>query len=340
VRSTTRRRAKLSASTGAAIALALVLAGCGNVTTSSSSPEDKAAKFPDGPVTLVVGQSPGGSTDLIARAVADNASDALGAAIPVVNKPGANGALATKEVANAKPDGQTLILLNASLITITPLAVSADEAVTLDDVDVITGISQDDYVLVANADSKIKNFNDLKNAKKRLNYGTTGVGTGSQLSQALLFKSAGIDGTDVPFDGGSPTLTALLGNQVDVASIQLGEAMPQIKAGKITPIVVFSEERNKYMPDTPTAIESGVDVAVSQYRAIAAPKGTPAPVLEKLRSAFKKAFATDAYKQFNEKGLYTPTEVDGTEIKTNWTNYAKKYKELTEKFGISLGGGK
>lgn len=93
-------------------------------------------------MTLTIGQDPGGSTDRIGRALAENAADPLGVAIPVVNKPGANGALATKEVAAMEPDGQNLILLNASLITITPLAVSEEEAVSLDDVEVITGISR------------------------------------------------------------------------------------------------------------------------------------------------------------------------------------------------------
>jgi tripartite-type tricarboxylate transporter receptor subunit TctC len=327
-----------SAMAGAAVAVAMTLTACGgNVGTSGAAGE--GSEFPAGPVTLTIGQDPGGSTDLIGRAVAENASDALGAPIPVVNKPGANGALATKEVAAAEPDGQNLILLNASLIAITPLAVPAEEAVTLDEFEIVTGISQDDYVLVANTDSGLKTMDDLTGAGKQFNFATTGVGTGSQLAQALLFKQAGIEGTDVPFDGGSPAMTALLGNQVDLATIQLGEAMPQIEAGKLTPIVTFSEERNQYLPDTPTAIEAGYDVPVSQYRAIAAPKGTPEPVLEELRAAFTAAFESEAYQTFNEENLFTPKEIDGAELAENWAGYAEKYKQLTEEHGIDLGGG-
>lgn len=323
---------------GTGLVLAASMTACGNVTTSGTPAEDSS--FPSGPVTLTIGQAPGGSTDLIGRALAENAKDALGVAIPVVNKPGANGTLATKEVAAMKPDGQNLILLNASLITITSLTVPADQAVTLDDLDVITGISQDDYVLVANPSSGYKTIDDLKSANKRLNFGTTGVGTGSQLAQALLFKQADINGTDIPFDGGSPALTALLGNQVDVTTVQLGEAMPQIKAGKAIPIVVFSEERNKFLPETPTAVEAGYDVAVSQYRAVAAPKGLSSSVLKKLQSAFSKAFASEAYKKFNVQNMLTPKEISPKEVATTWAGYAAKYKTLTEKYGISLGGGK
>jgi tripartite-type tricarboxylate transporter receptor subunit TctC len=332
--------ARRSASTmGVAAVLALTLSACGgNVATSGGS--DDGSDFPSGPVTLTIGQDPGGSTDLIGRAIAENASDALGVPIPVVNKPGANGALATQEVANAKPDGQTLILLNASLIAITPLAVSEDEAVKLEDLEVISGISQDDYVLVANAESEYKTVEDIVAADKSFNFATTGVGTGSQLAQALLFKQAGVDGTDVPFDGGSPAMTAILGNQVDFATIQLGEAMPQIDAGTLRPIVTFSEERNQYLPDVPTALEEGYDVPVSQYRAIAAPKGTPEPALEKLREAVSAAFESEEYKEFNEENLFTPHEIDGEQVTEEWTANAAKYKELVEKYEIDLGGEK
>ncbi|WP_167042624.1 tripartite tricarboxylate transporter substrate binding protein [Salinibacterium sp. ZJ454] len=336
MKATTRRRGAL-AGTGLALSLALALTGCGNVTTASEPAEGDS--YPTGPVTLTVGQSAGGSSDLIARAVAEHASDALGVAVPVVNKPGANGALATLEVASAKPDGQTLILLNASLFAITPLAVPESEAVSLDDVEVVAGISQDDYVLLANVDSGYQSIDDLKNAGKAFNFGTTGVGTGSQLAQSLVFKAAGIEGTDIPFDGGSPALVALLGNQVDLTVVQLGEAMPQIEAGKVTPIVVFSAERNQYLKDVPTATEEGYDVIVSQFRAIGAPKGTPEPILKKLREAFAEGFATDTYQDFNKQGLFTPAELDADKVVSSWTAAAKNYKSLTEEYGISMGGG-
>jgi tripartite-type tricarboxylate transporter receptor subunit TctC len=323
---------------GAAAVLAVSLSACGG-NVANSGAEAEGADYPSGPVTLTIGQDPGGSTDLIGRAVAEHAADSLGVAMPVVNKPGANGALATQEVANAEPDGHNLVLLNASLIAITPLAVSQDEAVNLEDLEIVSGISQDDYVLVSNAKSGLKTIEDVVASDKSFNFATTGVGTGSQLAQALLFKQAGVEGTDVPFDGGSPAMTALMGNQVDLATIQLGEAMPQIEAGTLTPILTFSEERNQYLPDTPTALEAGYDVPVSQYRAIAAPKGTPEPVLEKLRESITAAFETEEYKKFNEDNLLTPHEVDGSQVTEEWTANAEKYKELVEKYEIDLGGG-
>ena len=144
----------------------------------------------------------------------------------------------------------------------------------------------------------------------------------------------------MPFDGGAPALTAVLGNQADVASIQLGEAMPQIKAGKVTPIVTFSKERNQYLSDVPTATEAGYEVQVQQQRAIVAPKGTPAEVQASLKAAFDAAFEGQAYKEFNTSKLLTPHQISGEEVKTEWTAAATSYKELTAKYGINLGGNK
>ena len=316
----------------------LALTACGGNVAGGAAPD--ASKYPAGPVTLTVGQAAGGSTDLIARALAEGAAKTLGAPMPVVNKPGANGALATKEVAGKPADGQELVLLNASLITITPLAVSADEAVNIDDLDIIAGLSQDDYVLVASGQSGFKSFKDVTDARRNVTFGTTGVGTGSQLAQTVLFKQAGVQGTDVPFDSGKPALTAVLGNQVELATIQLGEAMPQIEAGKVAPLLVFSEERNAFLPDVPSAKEAGYDVPVAQYRAVAAPKGTPQDVKDKLLAAFQESFKTEAYQEFNKKNLLTPKEISGEEVTTQWKDYAAKYKELVEKHGINLGGNK
>jgi tripartite-type tricarboxylate transporter receptor subunit TctC len=333
---TTNHRARRWAATGAGLALALSLAACGGNVGGGSGGGD-GSEFPDGPITILVGADPGGSTDLIARAAAEGASDELGVAITVENKPGANGALSLQELANEDPDGQTLAIFNGSLAYITPFAVAEDEAVSIEDYEPVTGLSLDDYVLVTAPDSGFKTVEDLAAAGRPINFGTTGVGTGSQLSQELLFAQAKIKATSVPFDGGSPTLTAVLGGQVDVGSIQLGEAIEQIEAGELTPIVTFAEERPSYLADTPTAVEAGYDVPVQQARAIVAPKGTSDDVVRKLEDAFKAAFATDAYKKFNEDNQLTPWEVDGDEVTKTYTDNLEKYRAVIDEYGIELG---
>ncbi|MGF9663377.1 tripartite tricarboxylate transporter substrate binding protein [Arthrobacter crystallopoietes] len=323
------RRAVVGLASASAV-LALTACG-GNVGSGSSASEE----FPTKPINVTVGAAAGGSTDLIARAIAEGASDDLGVAMPVVNKPGANGALALKETQGKPADGYELATLNASLVTITPLAVSEAEAVSLDDVEVIVGLSQDDYVMVASPEAGVKSVEDLTK-KDNLSFGTTGVGTGSQLAQALLLKQAEIKGTEVPFDSGAPAVTAVLGNQVQVATVQLGEAKAQIDAGKLVPIVVFSTERNKFLKDVPTATEEGYDIPVSQYRAMVAPKGTPEEVKERLKTSFENTFKTEAYQKFNEQNLLTPKEISGEEVISEWTELAKKYKDLTAEYDIDL----
>lgn len=333
---TRNQRARRWAATGVGLGVTLTLTACGG-NLDSGGANAAGEEFPSGPITMLIGQDPGGSTDLIGRALAEPASDHLGVPITVENRPGANGAVAAQELAGAEPDGQTIMVFVGSLAYITPLAVSEDEAVDINDYEVVTGISQDDYVLVTNPQTGFTTVQDVVDAGRPIKFGTTGVGTGSQLSQELLFKQTGIDATAVPFDGGAPTLTAVLGNQVDVASVQLGEAFEQIQAGELTPLVTFAEERPSYLPDVPTAVEAGYDAPVQQSRAIVAPKGTPDDVLNSLQEAFQTAFESEEYQAFNTERLLTPNEVDGEELLNQWNANLEKYRSLVEQHGINLG---
>jgi tripartite-type tricarboxylate transporter receptor subunit TctC len=334
---TTNHRVRRWATTGAGLALAVSLAACGGNVGGGSDAEGE--EFPGGdPITIYVGQDPGGSTDLIARAAAEGLSDDLGVPVTVENKPGANGALAAQELAGEEADGHTLMVYNGSLAYITPLAVEEGEAPDIADYDIVTGLSLDDYVLVTAPGSGFTTVEDLAAAGRPVTFGTTGVGTGSQLSQELLFAQADIDATAVPFDGGSPTLTAVLGGQVDVGSIQLGEAIEQIEAGELTPIVTFAEERPSYLSDVPTAVEAGYDVPVQQSRAVFAPKGLPEDVMTALRDGFTAAFEVEAYQQFNEDNQLTAWEVDGDEVRETWTSNLEDYTAVVEEFGIDLAG--
>ena len=273
---------------------------------TSAGGDDDGGSYPSGTVEMYVGADPGGSSDLISRAVSKGLSDELGASFPVINKPGANGALAAAELASAEPDGSTIANQNASLFAITPLAVSEDEATSIDDFEVVQGVSRDDYVLVAKADGDYTTLKDVENATGTLKYGTSGVGTGSQLSTALLLGDAGVDGTPVPYDGGAPALAAVLGGGVDLASLQIGEAIENIESGKLVPLTVFGAERVEYLPDVPTAKEQGLDVEVAQYRFLTVPKGTPDDVQQTLAEGLQATFETEEYQKFNEQNSLTP----------------------------------
>src|SRR5688572_1882549 len=156
------RRTRVRAGLAATAAAGLVLTACGGVETSTGG--GGGGDYPSGTVEMYVGASPGGSSDLISRAVSKGLSDELGASFPVINREGANGALAAAEVAKAKPDGSVIAIQNASLFAITPLAVSPDEVTKIDDFDVVYGVSRDDYVLVTNPASGFKTLADIENS--------------------------------------------------------------------------------------------------------------------------------------------------------------------------------
>ena len=333
MRVTTRKHLSLGA---VATAATLALAACGGVETSTGS-GDGEGDYPSGTVEMPVGASAGGSSDLISRAVSKGLSDELGASFPVINREGANGALAAAEVAEAEPDGSVISIQNASLFTITPLAVPEDQATSIDDFEVVGGVSRDDYVLVTNADNKWSTIDDLKGAGKKITYGTTGVGTGAQLSCALTYEVGEIDSEAVPFDGGAPALTALLGNQVDTACLQVGEAIENIESGKLTALSVFSPERIDYLPEVPTASEQGLDVQVFQYRFMTVPKGTPDDVQETILEGMQATFETEDYKKFNEQNSLTPMEIPGEEVVAQLEEDKQRYADLVEEYGISLG---
>ncbi|WP_307781276.1 Bug family tripartite tricarboxylate transporter substrate binding protein [Agilicoccus flavus] len=239
---------------GALAVTSLALSACGGVKTSTGGGGgDASATYPSGNIEMSVGASAGGSSDLISRALSTGMGKELGVSMPVINKPGANGALVAKELKGAKPDGSKIAVQNASLFAITPLAVSEAEVTKIEDFDVIYGVSIDDYVMVTNPKSGYKTLADVKAAGKNIKYGTTGVGTGAQLASALTFKTAGVNATPVPFDGGAPNLTAVLGNQVDASTLQVGEAVENIKSGKLVPLAVFSGKRVTYLPEVKTA---------------------------------------------------------------------------------------
>jgi tripartite-type tricarboxylate transporter receptor subunit TctC len=315
---------------------ALALSACGGVSTSTGGGSGEG-DYPSGSVEMYVGADPGGSSDLISRQVSTGLSDELGEQFPVINLSGANGALAANKVESSDNDGSVISIQNASLFAITPLAVAEDEVTSIDDFDVVGGVSRDDYVLVTNAKNGWSAIEDLKGEDRRITYGTTGVGTGAQLSCALTYEVGEIESEAVPFDGGAPALTALLGNQVDTACLQIGEAIENIENGKLTALSVFSPERIEYLPEVPTATEQGLDVEVYQYRFMTTPKGTPQDVKDTIWEAMEATFETEDYQAFNEQNSLTPLEVSGDEVVEMLKSDQERYAALVEEYGIDLG---
>jgi tripartite-type tricarboxylate transporter receptor subunit TctC len=320
------------------IATALVggMAACGGVENGGGGDSGGGdADYPSKAIELTAPSSAGGSTDLISRAIAKSAERPFGQSVVVVNREGANGAVGGKAVLSSPPDGYRMVLLPQSLFAITPLVEQDSDAIDLAEMSYVAGVSIEDYVLSVPASSPVKSLDDLIE-KGTVKFGTTGAGTGSQLAQALLFASAKVKASDVPFDGGSELITALLGKQVDVGANQIAEAAPQIEARKLRPIAVFAAERLESMPEVKTAKEQGHDIVVNQRRWIAAPKDVPKDVLTQMRESIATAKDDPAFAKFLEDNFVSRWDVEPDEVRAEVEAAKREYTELSKRFGVEL----
>ncbi|GAA4064193.1 tripartite tricarboxylate transporter substrate binding protein [Actinomadura miaoliensis] len=321
---------------GAALALAVTALPACSVEGGGSSGGD-GGDYPSRAVEFTVPTEPGGSTDTITRALAKSIEKPLGAQAVVVNKPGANGKIAGKDVFSGKPDGYRVAVMPQSLFAIGPLMVKDPDAVKLEDMTFVKGLTVEDFVLVVPKDSKARTLKDLVESGD-VRYGTTGAGTGSQLAQALLFGLAKVRATAVPFDGGAPLASALLGRKVDAGALHPADAVKHIEAGNLRPLAVFGSRRSQALPDVPTATESGYKIVVDQRRFVAAPAGLPAAVRDKLAEAIDRAVASPEYGQVLQRNHIGRWDAGGDEVGRQLTKSRDDFAAMTKTLGIDLTG--
>lgn len=330
-----RGRALRAALTGAVLACSVLLvSGC---TVYGGSNATASGEFPSRPVEFTVPTEAGGSSDLVTRALAKSAEEHIGGNTIVVNKPGANGKVAGNAVFRSEPDGHRIAVMPQSLFSVGPLVIDDPEPIELDDMSFIKGLTIEDYVLVVPSSSDYDSVDDLLD-EDRITYGTSGPGTGGQLAQALLFGIAGVEGADIPFDGGGPTLTAVLGGQVDVAAMHPAEVMPQIESGDVRPLAVFSDERIDALPNTPTAQESGYDVVVDQRRFLAAPSGLPDTLVDRLGAAADQATQDPEYQKILENNYIREWNAEPDEVGAELRESRERFAGMAKEHGIDLSG--
>jgi tripartite-type tricarboxylate transporter receptor subunit TctC len=296
-------------------------------------------KYPNRPITVVAPFPPGGVADLTARPVAAAMEKVLKNPVVVVNKTGAAGAVGMSFVANAKPDGYTLLMALSS-ISIIPEADKLFErkpAYTMDQLLPIALISADPTIFVVNASRPWKNVKEfVDDAKKRpgeISFSSSGVYGTLHMATEMLSHAAGINLKHVPYAGAGPALTAILGGHVDTLASGPSVVIPQIKAGKIRPLAGWGAKRVAALPEVPTFKELGYDIEFYIWAGLFAPKGTPAPVMKTIRESVKQAVATAEFKAAMEK-IQTPIAyLDAPEFQKFWDKDAKMLATAIKRVG-------
>lgn len=253
-----------------------------------------AHAWPDKNVTLVVPFPPGGSTDLIARTLAPKLQEKLGGTFITDNKAGATGTIGAGFVTRAAPDGHTLFVSSLGPFVIAPHLLTKVPYDALKDFDYITVAVQAPNVLVVPASSPHKSMADVMAFQKanpnKMTFASSGNGSSDHLTAELFWLQTGTTGIHVPYKGGGPVMTDLLGSQVDSSFMNINTAMPQIVAGKLRALSITSAKRSPLLPNVPSLEELGIKEAnVNSWQAIAAPKGLPADIKAKLHTAIVSA---------------------------------------------------
>ena len=310
------------------IAAALAFAGFANLAVA-------ATDYPTKSVTLVVPFAPGGSNDIVGRYVADRLSKIWGQPVVVENMPGAGSAIGSAHVAKAKPDGYTL-LINSVTFTMNA-AVQNLPFDPANDFQPVGMIGKVPLVLVVGPALPVKSYDEfMAEAKKRpLKYATSGLGGVNQFGTEVLKKAAGLKMEPVHYKGGSPAMADVIGGHVDLFFSSMTQALPQIRAGLMTGIMVSSEERSPATPDLPTMVEKGLkDAVVNQWWGLFAPAGTPDEIVRKINADLNTIVNSDETKEFLAKDGGTPAPTSVEQFAETVKKETAKWKEIAQEANI------
>ncbi|MXP65256.1 tripartite tricarboxylate transporter substrate binding protein [Roseomonas sp. M0104] len=267
----------------------LLLAGAGLALGALARPALAASSYPSRPVRIVVPWAPGGAVDVVARRMAQKLSARLGQPFVVENKPGATGTIGAADVARSDPDGQTLLAIDNTYATLPYLF----NNLPFDHAGAFAPVSVSAFspvLLLVNAKSPYKDLASLIAAAKRepnkITFGSGGVGSSLHLSAEAFQQAAGVKLFHVPYKGGGEAVTATISGEVDMAMPSLGSGLGGIKGGLLRPLAISGEHRVEALPDTPTFGEAGLKgFSIINWSGLAAPRGTPQPVIDQLYQA-------------------------------------------------------
>jgi len=300
------------------------------------------AAYPERSIRLVVPFATGGTSEIIARSIANSLSTSLGQSVYVDNKPGGAGNIAMEEVKRAKPDGYTLMLGHVGTLAVNPALFGKKLPYDPNtDFAPVTLVAKVPNVIAVSEKSPNKTLADfVADAKKKpgkINYGSAGNGSAGHLAMEYFSAEAGIDLVHVPYKGSGPMLTDLIGGQTQATFNGLPSLIGQIKGSTLRPLAVGSAERSKVIPNVPTISESGYKgFETSQWYGIIVHAGTPQPIIDRLQKEIVKGLRSkeDSKRMLDDGAVLvgdTPAQF-GTFIKAEQARWAK----VVEKAKITI----
>ncbi|MFM2119538.1 MAG: hypothetical protein RL722_1006 [Pseudomonadota bacterium] len=274
-----------------------------------AAPLAQAETWPSKPVTLLVPFPPGGSTDTIARAIGPKLQEKFGQTFLVDNKAGATGTIGATQIKRAPADGYSFMVTSLGPLVIAPHLIKGVAYDAGKDFEPLTVLVQAPNVLVVPAASPLKSVADviaqLKAQADKMSFASSGNGSSDHLTAELFWLQTGTSGLHVPYKGGAPAISDLLGAQVDASFQNVNAVLQHINGGKLKALAVTGDKRSPVLPNVPTLAEAGVKGAdVYSWQAIVAPKGLPADVKTKMGEALHAALADPKLRQqFTSIGL-------------------------------------
>ena len=294
------------------------------------------ADFPSRQMTILVGFAPGGATDTAARIIAKKLSENLGQPVVVENKPGAGGNIVHHQMATANPDGYTILLGSVGPLSVAPHLVAKLPYDPLKDLAPLTMAVNFPNVLVVHAGVTAKSLAEYialaKSKPGSLDYASTGVGSASHLAGELFNQRAGVDIVHIPYKGGGPAMTDLLGGRVSTYYSTHSTAGPHIETGKLRAIAVTGAKRSTFLPNVPTIAESGFPgFEASNWYAFVTSSKVPQPILERWNRELVKALNSPDVKaqlaqHFLEPAAGTREEL-AAYIKQEYDNWGRVVKK-------------
>ena len=300
----------------------------------------QAQEFPSRPITLVVPYAAGGPTDVATRIIAEQMRAALGVMVAVENKPGASTIVGAQYVANAKPDGYTLLMVTTTTLATNP-HLYKKLAYKIEDFEPIAMTAKVPIGLAVKSSLPVKTIREFRDYVKarpgKMSYGSAGTGANSQLVNALMNQKLELLMAEIPYKGTAPALNDLVAGHVDAVVDAIATLAPRQNAGQLRILGNFDDRRSPVAPDVPTFLESGYpDLVAFTWNAVVGPAGMPKPIVEKLSSAIVRAMeSAETQRKFAELGFIVQTSTPA-ELAVYMRRELDRWGPLIRQMGIQL----